>query len=111
MSSSLTLRRSVVVAKEWLASERADIQKQHEAGSPGIQVCTRLTEMLDRVVLDLYEAALEDLPKASEAAADDEIALVAHGGYGRRDVAPYSDVDLMILYTPRSALRVAPLAR
>jgi [protein-PII] uridylyltransferase len=100
-----------LAAKEWLASERADIQKQHEAGSPGIQVCTRLTEMLDRVVLDLYAAAMADLPNVSESVADDEIALVAHGGYGRRDVAPYSDVDLMILYTPRSALRVAPLAR
>jgi len=108
--SSVSLRSRVVAAREWLIGERADIQKQHETGSPEIQVCTRLTEMLDRVVLDLYEAALADMA-ASESATDDEIALVAHGGYGRRDVAPYSDVDLMILYTRRSALRVAPLAR
>ena len=35
----------------------------------------------------------------------------AHGGYGRRDVAPYSDVDLMILHAPGAEPRVAPLAR
>ena len=98
---SVSLRSSVLAAKEFLVGERADIQKQHDAGSPGIQVCTRLTDMLDRVVLDLYQAALADMT-ARESATDDEIALVAHGGYGRRDVAPYSDVDLMILYTRRS---------
>ncbi len=35
---------------------------------------------------------------------------MAHGGYGRRDVAPYSDVDLMILHEPAAGGRVAPLA-
>ena len=35
---------------------------------------------------------------------------MAHGGYGRRDVAPFSDVDLMILHEPAAAVRVAPLA-
>ena len=36
--------------------------------------------------------------------------MVAHAGYGRRDVAPYSDVDLMILHSPGVGERVAPLA-
>ena len=111
MSSSLTLRPSVLAAKEWLAQERSKLKQQHDSGSPGIQVCTRLSEMLDHVVLELYEAALQDLAGGDSVSLKDEIALVAHGGYGRADVAPFSDVDLMILYAPGAAGRVAPLAK
>ncbi len=111
MSSTVSLRPSVLAAKDWLAQERAKLKQQHDAGSPGIQVCARLTDVLDRAVLDLYEAALADLPIEEGDVLRQEIALVAHGGYGRRDVAPYSDVDLMILHTPRTTERVLPLAK
>ncbi|HEY2881873.1 MAG TPA: [protein-PII] uridylyltransferase [Pirellulales bacterium] len=113
MSSSLTttLRPSVIAAKNWLVEERAKLKQQHEAGSPGIQVCTRLTDMLDRVVLDVYQAALTDPTVGDFSKIKDQIALVAHGGFGRRDVAPFSDVDLMILHAPRAAARIEPLAK
>ncbi len=111
MPSTLTLRPNVLAAKDWLAQERAKCREQHEAGSPGIQVCTRLTDMLDRVVLDLYQAALNEVAPDANSPLRSGIAMVAHGGYGRRDVAPFSDVDLMILHAPRIAEQVAPLAR
>ena len=101
----------MLAAKDWLAEERAKIKQQHDGGSPGIQVCARLTDMLDQVVLSLFESALEELPSADQMLLRHEIALVAHGGYGRRDVAPYSDVDLMLLYGPKADRLMAPLAK
>jgi [protein-PII] uridylyltransferase len=69
-----------------------------------------LAELLDKVVLDLYESAIQDhWPDDSEEIRS-QVALVAHGGFGRRDVAPFSDVDLMILHAPGTEELVAPLA-
>ena len=60
-------------------------------------------------MLSLYEAAIADFPDEA-ARYRDEIALVALGGYGRGDVAPYSDVDLMILHDRALSPRVEKLA-
>ena len=68
------------------------------------------SNLRDAVVLELIEAALQDLGQAGPKGLMSEIAVVAHGGYGRRDVAPYSDVDLMILHRPAAAARLHPLA-
>src|SRR5947209_9386941 len=110
MSSHLKLRPGVVAAKEWLASERKKLRDQHLAGSPGIQVCAHLTEMLDKVVLSLYESALADFPEQAPRYRN-EVALVALGGYGRGDVAPYSDIDLMILHNRTIGRLMEPLAK
>ncbi len=107
--SALTFRPDVMAAREWLAAERQKLRQQHDAGSPGIQVCARLTELFDSVLLRLYQSALADLPDHA-AEFRDEVALVALGGYGRGDVAPYSDVDLLILHSP-AAKNVGLLAR
>ena len=95
MVTSTRLRDVVVQGRQRLADGRVKLRQQHLAGSPGIQVCSRLTDTLDQIVLSVYETALADVDRGGELASF--FALVPHGGYGRRDVAPFSDVDLMLM--------------
>jgi [protein-PII] uridylyltransferase len=111
MTTNPTFRPAVTAAREHLAAGRRRLHEQHNAGSPGIQVCAALTELLDEVVLEVFNAALADLAPGDDHPLRTDVALVAHGGYGRRDVAPYSDVDLMILHNRRVYREVAPLAK
>ncbi|MCE5303339.1 MAG: [protein-PII] uridylyltransferase [Planctomycetaceae bacterium] len=105
-----TLRPNVLAAKDRLAAAQQDFQRRHEAGATGVELCAAMTELSDRIVLELTDAAVKDLNESGPQGLLSQIALVAHGGYGRCDVAPFSDVDLMILHPPALGDRVAPLA-
>ena len=91
-----------------LAEGREKLRHQFESGSPGIQLGFYLTDLLDSVVLKIAEAAVDD--DADRLTLLDGIALVAHSGYGRRDNAPYSDVDLMLLHSPSVSALIPPFA-
>ncbi|MFZ1935771.1 MAG: [protein-PII] uridylyltransferase [Thermoguttaceae bacterium] len=105
-----SLRPNVLAAKERLAEGDAAFQRRHEEGCPGVELCAAISDLRDEALIALTEAALADLNEAGPDGLWPEIALVAHAGYGRRDVAPHSDVDLMILHAPGVGDRVAPLA-
>jgi [protein-PII] uridylyltransferase len=113
MSSAHCFNKAVNQARVELAARRERLKSQHDKGSPGIQVCAGLADMLDGIILDLYQAALDSVTSsdAEREILEHNIALVPHGGYGRRDVAPYSDVDLMLLCTSASQPGVTNLAR
>ncbi len=102
---------SVLAAKARLAEGRDKLRQQHEAGSPGIQVCALLTDLLDEIVVALYEAALADQSEADVRLLSDHVAIVALGGYARRQMAPFSDVDLMLLHSHNVANQIVPLAK
>ncbi len=104
------LRSNVLAAKARLAKGHEDFKARHAAGCPGIELCALISNLRDAVVLELIENALQDLGEEGPKGLLSDIAVVAHGGYGRRDVAPYSDVDLMILHRPAAAGRLFPLA-
>lgn len=104
------LRPYIVSAKERLSAGRAKLQQRHQKGSPGVQVCRALTELVDGILVELFEHALRELFDDRPDALKEQIAIVAMGGYGRGDVAPYSDVDLMILHHRAAASRLPPLA-
>lgn len=98
------MRDNVLAAKQRLSDGQRRLQERHAAGGAGIEICAAITDLRDAVILDLFQAILADL-KAADLA--EHLALVAHGGYGRRDVAPYSDVDLMLLHDGRHPAVVA----
>jgi len=104
------LRSNVLAAKRRLAEGHQELKRRHREGCPGVELCEAATDLRDELVLALFEAAMADLEAAESDWLRRRIALVAHGGYGRRDVAPYSDVDLMVLCAGDAVDRLGPLA-
>jgi [protein-PII] uridylyltransferase len=104
------LRSNVLAAKARLAKGNEEFKRRHDAGCSGVEVCALSTNLRDDVLVELVHAALADLAGDGPKGLLSEMALVVHGGHGRRDVAPYSDVDLMILHRRSAAARVGPLA-
>ena len=92
------LRSIVLEVRQQLAEGRQQLRSQHERGLDGSRVCVRYTSLVDAAISRIYEAYLAELPEADAQKLRERVALVAHGGYGRRQQAPFSDVDLMILY-------------
>lgn len=93
------MRPIVLRCRELLREGREKAREQHESGTPGMQVSTLLADLYDDVVLNVWSEAIR------EHATDERLnglSLIAHGGFGRRDLAPFSDADLMLMTTPTS---------
>ncbi len=71
------------------------LREMHDQGASGKRIAIAFSDLLDEVVTSIFNACLRDNPQASEIAS--KISVVMHGGCGRREVCPHSDVDLMLL--------------
>jgi [protein-PII] uridylyltransferase len=110
MPSGDRLRPIVREVRQELAKGRQQLREQHDRGLEGARVCARFTAFVDAAITRLFDAYVGELPETGAASLRSRVALVAHGGYGRRQQAPYSDVDLMILYDGKRDAPIAALA-
>jgi [protein-PII] uridylyltransferase len=103
------LRPSVAAAREELARGREELFARHRTGASGLDVCRAMTDLMDRVVLGLFSSAAADLGDSRGSPLGGQVSVVVHGGFGRRELAPYSDIDLMILCPAGAERRMQPL--
>lgn len=84
--------------KKFLKVEEHRLRLYHNSGASGRQVCHARAEMMDILLRKLFEAALTEQRLASTSAAPPPLAVLALGGYGRSELSPFSDVDIMFLH-------------
>jgi [protein-PII] uridylyltransferase len=92
------LRDNVLAARQRLAEGHEQIRIRHQQGDTGVEVCRAISDLRDQILLELFSNTMESNQADDGDDLRSHVALVAHGGYGRRDVAPFSDVDLMLLH-------------
>jgi [protein-PII] uridylyltransferase len=89
----------LTAAQEFLADQLQRIKQLTLDGASGTEVVLELTACFDQLIDILFQAVSADL--VPEAVA--EVAIFALGGYGRNEMNPKSDLDLMFYYEPTGA--------
>ncbi|VAX30839.1 [Protein-PII] uridylyltransferase / [Protein-PII]-UMP uridylyl-removing enzyme, partial [hydrothermal vent metagenome] len=79
-----------------LKQEKQEIQAWHRRGAGGREVVQAHTSLIDKFIRHLITALIPLKPYSKEKILE-EFALVAVGGYGRGEMNPFSDIDLLFL--------------
>ena len=89
-------RLRLEVLRQHLASNVDFLRAAHLGGASGQQSVQAYAAFMDRFLTTLYRLAVDDAKR--EGLTPSALVLVALGGYGRGELHPLSDLDLMVIY-------------
>src|SRR3954462_9353123 len=90
----------LAACKEFLKEEMAALRARHAAGASGLEIVHERAEIIDELLQHLFDYALQSY--AARGTPPAPVALVALGGYGRSELSPLSDIDVMFLFPTKT---------
>lgn len=96
------MNTDIAALREFIDTERDRIMTRHryrvaDAPVASREIMLQHTALADTVVRRIYGEARD----AGEVDRDSAVAVVALGGYGREELNPHSDIDMLLLHDPR----------
>jgi [protein-PII] uridylyltransferase len=85
------------ICKEYRVRVLDELATQHAAHATGTELVTRYTQDIDRLIQYLFDAASQIYAQRNPRL-NQRCTVFAQGGYGRGELNPYSDLDLLFLY-------------
>src|SRR5205814_10709383 len=93
---------SLPLYKKFLRIEEHRLRLRHQYGGGGREICGLRVELIDVLLQHIFEAAVGSAVRRGVSPAP--LTMIALGGYGRRELNPFSDVDIMFLHENRTAV-------
>lgn len=88
---------AAAAVRECLRLARGEALEAHLRGAPGAAVCAAITASVDEAVKFLWNRFLEKRLR-KDGRIGGKACIVALGGYGRSELSPNSDIDILFLY-------------
>jgi len=95
--------------KDALKKGRSEVERRFFEDQDGAAAVAGNCFLIDQLLRILYDATAQHLYPAANPTEAEKLCLVAVGGYGRGELAPFSDVDILFLHHYKPSARVEQL--
>lgn len=89
--------RVLEVFKAALADGRAEVRRRFEERNLGTETVRENCFLIDQLVRTIYDFAVTHVLDRGVRTTGELLSVVAVGGYGRGELSPHSDIDLLFL--------------
>ncbi len=92
---------AIQILRQFVRDEGEQLRQAHLAGTGGLALVRRLAAVTDQVIIGIY-AFLWESPRFTRGPRPPRVGIAAIGGYGRGDLNPFSDIDIVLLHAPKA---------